>query len=66
MRVARRREHIGWGPPVVLDESADGHRLHGLRGDSDIGVVDTRCDAEQDHAVLSGQVRRRLHALLSR
>ena len=43
------------------------HGLHGLRGDSGCGVVDTRCSAERDHAVLCAQFCRRLrHAEVGR
>ena len=37
----------------------DGHGLHCVRGDAISGMADAGCGAEQDHALLCGERRRR-------
>jgi hypothetical protein len=44
----------------VDDESLDGHGLHCVRGDANSGMIHAGCGAEQDHALLCGERRRRL------
>jgi hypothetical protein len=50
----------------VDDESLDGHGLHCVRGDANSGMADAGCGAEQDHALLCGERRRRLSHSYSR
>jgi len=51
--------------PIVYDESTDGHGLHCSSENSDSGVIDTSRGAEQNHAILRIEFRRRLcHRLL--
>ena len=48
------------------DKALNGHGLHRMRGDADIGMGDCSPGAKQDHALLSGERRRGLlwHGLL--
>jgi hypothetical protein len=55
------RKRIGPALAIVDDESLDGHGLHCVRGDANSGMADAGCGAEQDHALLRGERRRRLH-----
>src|SRR5580692_5213570 len=53
------RKRIGPALAIVDDESLDGHGLHCVRGDANSGMADAGCGAEQDHALLCGERRRR-------
>src|SRR6476646_1490962 len=56
------RKRIGPALAIVDDESLDGHGLHCVRGDANSGMADAGCGAEQDHALLCGERRRRLRS----
>ena len=46
--------------PIVDDESLDGYGLHCVRGRANSGMADAGCGAEQDHALLCSERRRRI------
>jgi hypothetical protein len=49
------RQRIGSAPAIMDDKALNGHGLHRMRGDADIGMGDPGPGAKQDHALLSGE-----------
>jgi hypothetical protein len=58
-RSASAVKRIGTAFAIMDDESLDGHGLHCVRGDANSGMADARCGAEQNHALLCAERRRR-------
>src|SRR5262245_47553931 len=59
------RKRIHPALAIVRDESPDGHGLHRMVGDANRAVNNAGRDAEQNHAVLWAECRRRLVHYLS-
>src|SRR5262249_61034695 len=64
-RAAAVRKGIPPALAIVRDESPEGHGLHRIVGDATRAVNDAGRDAEQNHAVLWAECRRRLVHYLS-
>src|SRR5215470_6946909 len=59
------RKRIHPALAIVRDKSPDGHGLHRIVGDANRAVNNAGRDAEQNHAVLWAECRRRLFHYLS-
>src|SRR5215471_10560396 len=59
------RKRIHPALAIVCDEPPDGHGLHRMVGDANRAVNNAGRDAEQNHAVLGAEGRRRLFHYLS-